>query len=44
MEMTQEHYHTMIFYDFKVKLGQEKLLQHQQLAYADENSSCATVF
>ena len=44
MELTREHYHTMILHYFKIELDHEQCYQHLQLAYRDEVPSCATAF
>ena len=44
MEWKREHYRTVIFYDFKMRLDQEECLQSLQLAYVDKTPSDAIVF
>lgn len=44
MKLTKEHYHAMIFYDFKLRLNQEKCLQHLQLAYENESPAVVILF
>ena len=43
MELKQEYYRAVIFYDFKVGLDQEECLQRLQSAYGEENPSRAAI-
>ena len=44
MELTREHFCTIIFYDFKAELNQEGCVQRLQLAFSDESPARATAF
>ena len=44
MELTREHFHAIIFYDFKAGLNQEECVQWLQLAFGNEFLSCTNVF
>ncbi|XP_071043147.1 histone-lysine N-methyltransferase SETMAR-like [Parasteatoda tepidariorum] len=44
MELTREHFHALIFYDFIAGLNQEECVQLLQLAFGDESPARATVF
>ncbi|KAJ3655399.1 hypothetical protein Zmor_014531 [Zophobas morio] len=44
VELTREHYRSLVYYDFKVGLTQEESLQRLKTAFDNEASYRATVF
>nr|XP_015914885.2 histone-lysine N-methyltransferase SETMAR-like [Parasteatoda tepidariorum] len=44
MELTREHFRSLIFYDFKAGFNQEECVQRLQLAFVDESPARVTVF